>query len=238
MAHLSRIAAPKLWDITRKGRKWIIRTSPGPHELNFGTNLSILLRHILSYSNSQRDVKKVVNGGDVKVDSKVRKDIHFPVGLMDTISFDKLDENYRILLNKKGKIVLTKITKEESTKKPFKILGKTILKNKKVQLNLSNGRNMLVSQDSYNVSDTIVLDLPTNKIIEHIPFKEGSLIYLTGGNKIGQIGILNSIANSGGIQPSKIIFTLGKTKHETLKEYAFVIGTDKSSITLLENESQ
>ena len=237
MAHLSRIAAPKLWDITRKGRRWIIRTSPGPHKIDFSTNLSILLRYILSYSNSQRDVKKIVNSGDVKVDLKVRKDIHFPVGLMDTVSFDKLDENYRILLNKKGKIALAKITKEESTKKPFKILGKTLLKNKKIQLNLSNGRNIFVNQDNYNVSDTIVLDLTSNKIIEHIPFKEGSLIYLTGGNKIGQIGKLNSITSASGTQPSKVVFTLGKTKHETLKEYAFVIGTDKTSITLLENES-
>lgn len=237
MAHLSRIASPKLWDIPRKGRKWITRTSPGPHRLYFSTNLSILLRHILSYSNSQRDVKKIVNNGDVKVDLKVRKDLHFSIGLMDTVSFDKLNENYRVLLNKKGKIALTKIPREEAVKKPFKILGKTLLKNKKIQLNLSDGRNILVGQDNYKVSDTIILDLTSNKIIEHIPFKEGSLIYLTSGNKIGQIGKINSITKANGTQPSKIIFTLGKTKHETLKEYAFVIGSDKASITLLENES-
>ena len=218
MAHLSRIASPKLWNIPRKGRKWITRTSPGPHSLGSSINLSILLKYILGYSNSQRDVKEIINNGDIKVDSKIRKDYHFAVGLMDTISFDKLNENYRVLLNKKGKIILTKISKEESIKKPFKILTKTLLKNKKMQLNLSNGKNILVDKDSYKVSDTLIMDLLTNKIVDHLPLKEGSIIYLTGGSKIGHVGKVVSITKANGTQQSKILFTLDKTKNETLNK--------------------
>ena len=106
-----------------------------------------------------------------------------------------------------------------------------------MQLNLSNGKNILVDKDSYKVSDTLIMDLLTNKIVDHLPLKEGSIIYLTGGSKIGHVGKVVSITKANGTQQSKILFTLDKTKNETLKEYAFVIGDDKSVITTPENES-
>ena len=45
------------------------------------------------------------------------------------------NEYFRVMLNKKGKIDLAKITKEEAFLKPCKIIGKTMVRGK-LQLNL------------------------------------------------------------------------------------------------------
>ena len=236
MAHLSRIAAPKLWNVPRKGRKWITRTTPGPHNLETSINLSILLRYVLGYASSNRDIKKILNNGDVKIDTKPRRDQHFPVGLMDIISLEKINKHYRLILNKEARISLVKINKEEANIKPFKIISKTKLRHNKTQLNLTSGMNLLVDKDTFKASDTLLIDLANNKVVDHIPLKEGSLVYLTGGSKIGHLGKVVAIQPKIGMQPAKIIFSTGKDKHETLKEYAFVIGTDKPVIPLEENE--
>jgi len=236
MAHLSRIAAPKSWSIPRKGRKWVTRTSPGPHSLESSINLSVLLKYVLNYANTNRDIKRILNNGEIKVDSKIRKDLHFPIGLMDTLSFEKINEYYRLLINKNGKFILNKISKEESTVKPYKVINKTVLGKDKIQLNLTSGKNIIINKDEFKVSDTLLIDISNNKIREHIPLKEGAVIYLIGGSKIGHVGKTVSIFESRSIQPPKIIFSIGKEKHETLKEYAFVIGVDSPNITVPGNE--
>jgi len=234
MAHLSRIDAPKSWSIPRKGRKWVTRTSPGPHSLKSSINLSILLKYVLNYASTNRDIKRILNNGEIKVDSKVRKDLHFPIGLMDSISFEKINEYYRLLINKNGKFILNKISKEESTVKPYKVINKTVLGKDKIQLNLTSGKNIIINKDEYKVSDTLLIDI-NNKIREHIPLKEGSVIYLVGGTQIGHVGKTVSIFESRSTHPQKIIFSIGKETHETLKEYAFVIGVDSPIITVPEN---
>jgi len=54
-------------------------------------------------------------------------------------------------LNKNKKLQLLKIEPEESNKKICKVIGKKVLKNKKVQLNLFDGRNILVKEDKFSV---------------------------------------------------------------------------------------
>ncbi|MBS3146145.1 30S ribosomal protein S4e [Candidatus Woesearchaeota archaeon] len=232
MAHLSRIAAPKIWQIPRKNRKWITRTKPGPYSLDSSINIDILLRYILKYGLTKRDIKKILNNKEIKIDNKIRQDQHFAIGLMDTISIEKLNKFYRLVLNKKGKFLLTEIAKEESYIKPVKVINKTILPKNRIQLNLSDGRNIIVNKDTYSVSDTLVLDLNNNKIINHLPLKEGATIYLMGGTKLGSIGKIISVNKGIGMQPAKITFSIDKETHETLKKFAYVIGVDKPIITL------
>ena len=232
MAHLSRIAAPKIWQIPRKNRKWITRTKPGPYSLDSSINIDILLRYILKYGLTKRDIKKILNNKEIKIDNKIRQDQHFAIGLMDTISIEKLNKFYRLVLNKKGKFLLTEIAKEGSYIKPVKVINKTILPKNRIQLNLSDGRNIIVNKDTYSVSDTLVLDLNNNKIINHLPLKEGATIYLMGGTKLGSIGKIISVNKGIGMQPAKITFSIDKETHETLKKFAYVIGVDKPIITL------
>lgn len=225
--HITRLAAPKTWDIKRKGLTFIAKPAPGPHNLGNGISLSVLLKEILKYSNTTREVKKILNANEVKIDGKPRKDFRFPVGIFDTIEFSNVNEYFRVILDKKGKIGLIKIKKEEALLKPCKIIGKTIIRGK-LQLNLYDGKNIMVENGVYKVGDTIILSLPEQKINKHLKLDKNSVIILTGGKHTGETGSIQDVIGN------KIIYKGHEGNLvETSKKYAFVIGDSKPLITLI-----
>tara|TARA_Y100000310_G_scaffold342247_1_gene444608 strand:- start:21953 stop:22642 length:690 start_codon:yes stop_codon:yes gene_type:complete len=227
MAHLKRHFAPKTWQIKRKGIKSITKASPGTHKKAMSLPINVILRDILGYADSNREVKFILQKRDVKVDGITRKDHRFPVGLFDILSLNDAGEHLRVVLDKKGKLSLVKIDKGESKIKPCKIIGKTAVKGK-VQLNLHDGRNIFAKEEVYKVGDSIFLDLgKKNDIKEKISLDKNIMICLTGGRHIGQIGKVQDIIGNRILYNTETGDTI-----ETLKEYAFPIGKDKPLIKL------
>ena len=224
--HLKRLAAPKTWNVKRKGLNFITKQMPGPHGLETGMPISVLLKEVLNYARNTREVNKILNTNPIKVDGKVRKDFRFPVGLFDTIEFTSINEYFRVILNRKGKLDLIKIKKDEVSLKPCKIIGKTNVGGK-LQLNLFDGKNILADSNSYKVGDTLLLLLPEQKISKHLKLGKKSTIFLIGGKHIGEIGNVEDIVED------KIIYKDQKGGLiETSKKYAFVVGENKSTIEL------
>lgn len=225
--HIKRLAAPNTWHVKRKGLKFITKPVPGPHRLETGIPLSTLLKEIFRFANTTRDVKKILNSSSIKIDCKVRKDFRFPVGIFDTIEFAGINEHFRVILNKKGKLDVIKIKKEEVMLKPCKIIGKTIVKGK-LQLNLFDGKNIYANDNSCQVGDTVFLELlPKQKISKHLKLGKKSAIFLTGGKHIGEIGNIEDVVKD------KVIYKDSKGDLiETSKKHAFVVGDTKPSITL------
>lgn len=224
--HLKRLAAPKSWQIRRKEVKFITKPVPGPHGLDAGMPVSVLLKDVLDYASTTREVKKVLNTGEVKIDGKPRKDFRFQVGIFDTIEFVNVKDYFRIILNNKGKLGLVKIKKDEVLLKPCKIIGKTMVMGK-LQLNLYDGKNIFADDRTYKTGDTILLSLHDQKISKHLKLDKKSTIFLTGGKHIGEIGSVEDIVEN------KIIYKNQKGDLiETSKKYAFVVGDNKPLITL------
>ncbi len=224
--HLARLAAPKTWQIDRKSTTFITKPVPGPHGLQSGMPVNVILKEILKYASTTREVKKILNTNEVKVDGKARKDFRFPVGLFDTLEFPNISEQFRIVLNKSGRLELIKIKKEEASVKPCKIVGKTMVKGK-LQLNLYDGKNILAGTGNYKVGDSVLLSLPDQKIGKHLKLDKKSSIFLVGGKHTGEIG------NVEDIKENKIIYKDSNGNLvETLKKYAFVVGDSKPLITL------
>lgn len=225
--HLKRHFAPKTWKIKRKGIKYITKPSPGTHKIKMSLPINVILRDILGYAKSNREVKFILEKRNVMVDGIKRKDYRFPVGLFDVLSLSDLDEHFRVILDKRGKIGLIKVDKKESELKLCRITGKSVVKGK-IQLNLYDGKNIFVKDDEYKVGDTILVGLgKKNEIKQKIGLDKGIWIYLTGGRHIGQIGKIQDIIGN------RILY---KTKSggivETSKEDVFPIGKDKPLINL------
>jgi small subunit ribosomal protein S4e len=230
MSKLKRLAIPKAWPIKRKGIKFVVRPKPGPHPLKFSLPLNIILRDILKFAKSNKEVKNILNNKTILVDGVNRKDPRFPVGLFDVIEIPDKKEQFRIITNEKGKIKVYSINKSEAGLKPCKIVGKAKIKGK-TQLNLFDGKNILVDKDIYKCSDTLLISLPKQEIKKHLKLEKGMTIYLMGGKHIGEIGIVESISSK------KILYKESSGENfETLKKYAFVIGDKKSAIVLPKNE--
>lgn len=230
--HQKRISAPRIWPIKRKQNKFVTRTSQGPHKISRSINLSLLLKEILKYAKTQREIKNILYSGKIKVDNKVRKDPGFPIGILDVVSIDDTKENYRIFINKNNKFILHKIDSKESTIKPLKIINKTTLKGKKTQINFIDGRNIIVDKDTYKVQDTIMYDFAKNNLSEHLKFEEGALVYLIDGKKVGTFGVIEHINPSKTTSKATITFSDGKQKFVTPTSYAYVIGKQKPSISV------
>jgi small subunit ribosomal protein S4e len=222
---MKRIAAPNTWLIGRKESKFITRSRPGPHQLRYSMPLSIVMRELIKVSRSAKEAKQIIKIKDVFVDKRRRTDEKYPVGIMDIIEFPQLEEHYRILLDRKGRLNAVKAGPKEAGTKLARIESKTRIKGGKTQLNMSDGRNIIVDKDEYSTGDTLQLSLPDQKILSHIKFEKGMLILLVGGKHSGMIATMEDL------NQNKIILKASKNqKLETLKKHAFVIGKETPAL--------
>ena len=223
--HLKRIAAPKTWNISRKETTYVTKQFPGPHNMQYSMPLSLVIRELIKASKTAKDAKLILNTKDVFVDKRKRTEEKFAVGLMDIVEFPQLEERYRILLDNKGKLVAVSATDKEAAHKLLRVESKTKIKGGKVQLNLSDGRNIIVEKDTYKTGDSIMISLPDQKIVEHLKLDKNMLILLIGGSHAG------IIAKAEEISADMIIIKTSKNQRaETQKRYAFVVGADKPAL--------
>lgn len=225
--HLKRLVAPKSWKIKRKGITFITRPNPGMHSKKNSTSINVVLRDMLSYTKTTRDIKMILADKGILVDKIQIKDHKFSVGVMDLIEMPKINKCFRILLNKKGNIYPVEIKGDETKIKLCKIVGKSVIKKGKIQLNLNDGKNIIIDKNNYNTGDTLVIEVPEQKIKEHLKFEKGACVYLSGGKHKGESGIVDEIKNS----IIKVKPESGES-FETSKKLAFVIGKEKPIITL------
>ena len=228
--HLFALNAPSNWPIKRKEYKWVIRPNPGPHPLARCLPVSLLIKGILNYAQTSREVNRILKNGEIIVNKRIIKDKKFPVGIMDNIEVKSKDEYFILFINHNNKYGLRKISKDESKLKLCKIMNKKTLKKGIMQLNLYDGRNILVEKDSYRTGDTLLIDLEKNKVVSHLKLEKGAFVYLTGGKYVGSIGKVESIIERKEMQPAKILLKSGDKNIETLKEYAFVINQDSLKV--------
>ena len=223
--HLKRPTISKSWPVKRRNITFITRPNPGPHSFSLGVPMKVILREMLGIARTSKEAGKLLYNNEIMVDGIRRKDLKFPVGIMDVIEIKKTNQYFRVVLVK-GKISLLGIGQKEAGIKPCKIIGKHKVKGK-TQINLDDGKNILVDNDSYKTGDTLVVGLPGQEIKDHLKLEKGSKILLIGGKHIGDIG------NIEGIIANKITYK-GENGDivETLKKYVFVVGKDKTLFSL------
>ncbi|HEC82124.1 MAG TPA: 30S ribosomal protein S4e [Thermoplasmatales archaeon] len=232
--HLKRLAAPKALRLERKTAKWTMKPSPGPHPADKSIPLGLILRDYLGMCDTRSEAKKIIGKGKVLVDSVARKDIKFPCGFMDVISIPDMKKDYRLLFDQRGKLTLVPISKKEQGWKLCRIENKTILKSGRTQLNLHDGRNILVDKDSYKTGDVVKLSFSDGKITDVYPFDKGTVAFVTGGTHIGKIATINSVQITRSSKPNIVLLKSKDSEFSTIKDYVFPVGKDSPVITLPE----
>ena len=227
---LKRLFAPKNWRIERKVKEWTVKPIPGPHSKEVSIPITILLRDYLGHATNRKEVNFILNNGDVLVNGRSIKDSSFPVGIMDVIEIPKTKEYFRVLFDKKGSVNLLKIDESEKNTKLFKLINKTMIKGKKVQLNFHDGTNLL-SEEGYKTSSTLVMKVPDMKIVDSLEFKEGYIGLVIKGKNVSKIGKISKITPFG-IYKDAVLLESGNDKFQTLKDYVLVVGKDSPIIKL------
>ncbi len=230
---LKRGAAPKSWTVPRKGTKWVKRPAPGPHAQNESIPLLLVLRDLRRLATSTREARQLVNSGSVRVDGKVVKDLARGIGLLDVVSFAApLNEHFRLLKDRRGKLTLLPIPSTEASVKLGRVRFKHAVRGGKVEVTLHDGRNLLVPASTpYKVGDSLKLELPGQKVVGHLPLAAGQLVYVAGGSHVGEVARVERIEVLNSPQPNRVHFKEG---FSTVKEYVFVIGDTAPQITLPE----
>ena len=225
--HINRLAKSRAIPMPKKGAKWLIKASPGAHSKDESIPLQVLIRDVLHLAEDAREARRIIRTGEVLVDGKVRKKNDFAVGLMDVVVIPKAKKNYQIY--RIGETLQpVEISDESAKKKSCRIVNKTVVKGNKVQLNLHDGKNILIEkeEDRFRVGDTIIVTIPKYEIDHFIKLEKGTPCYVFKGKHAGAVGILDDVMEMPRGTPAD-----AKLKHEgeeliTRKEYLLAVTKD------------
>lgn len=227
---MKRLSAPKFWGVPNKEKKWATRPRPGPHGLRESIPLQVIVRDILGIADIAKEAKRIIKGGNVVVDGKTRKDHKYPAGLMDAVSIPSLEQYYRVTASEKGLKLIT-MPKSEADRKICRIMDKSVVRGGKTQLNLHDGRNVLVD-GKFSTGDSILIELPSQKIIEHVEFDKGKTAIVVKGRNSGSMGKIMSFTESSAKEKAKVVIKTDGGKIEVVKDYVFVVGNDSPLVKL------
>ncbi|KYK23626.1 30S ribosomal protein S4e [Thermoplasmatales archaeon SG8-52-2] len=231
--HLKRLNAPRTLQIHRKEEKWTVKSSPGPHPLDQSIPLGLIIRDYLNLGDTLKETKRIISNGDILVDGIIRKNHKFPCGFMDVISIPKIKKDYRILFNRRGKLILIPISTSESSWKLCRIENKTIVKGKQIQINLHDGKNKIIKKDEYKTGDVLKISFKDNKIDDTYKFEKGTVSMIIGGSHIGEVANIEDIEIIASSKPN-LVKMKGNNDFSTLQKYVFPIGKAKPAIELPE----
>ncbi|MBL7206570.1 MAG: 30S ribosomal protein S4e [Candidatus Aenigmarchaeota archaeon] len=227
MTHLKRYSMPKAWPLGVKKGKWVVVPRAGPHKKSLCIPLQIVIRDVLKIAEIAKEAKSIIASKKVLIDKKLKRDPNYPVGFMDVVEFPDIKKYYRVVTSSKG-LTLEEINEAESKKKICMIKDKTVSKGGKVQLNLHDGRNLTIEKDEYKTFDSILIELPKQKILEHYKLEKSANVVIISGRNVGTKGIVKEMnLRKVMTEKSNIVIQSEGKDIETPKDYIFVTGGKK-----------
>lgn len=181
--HLKRQKATTKLPIKRKGTAFVARALS---DVNNSVPVVIAIRDMLKLARTAKEVKQMINQGMLKINGRPVKDYRESIKLFNIFNADK---TYILTL-----LPIGKFSFEEANDKNIrlcKVINKKLTKNKKIQLNLHDGSNVLSEEPVAN-GDSLYLDFE-GKIKKHVPLEKGKHAFIFSGKYIGLKGKVQSI---------------------------------------------
>ena len=228
---LKRQMAPTFWGINRKEKRFVITVRPGSHPKSNSIPTAVLLRDTLKKVKTLREAKSSIYGGKIKVDGVIRKSLHHSIGLMDVIELEGITDVYRLVPNNGHLLESIKINTAEKSKKLVQVKSKTTTKGGKMQLGFHDGRTIITDINA-NISDTCLLQIPEQKILDVIKFEKNSQVIVTRGINAGRIGTINEIKQGTFTLPKRINLLIDDKMIEIPADITMVVGKEKPIIQI------
>jgi small subunit ribosomal protein S4e len=203
----------------------------------------MIVREMLGFAKTKKEAKIIISQGKIRIDGKTQREERFPVGLMDVVSIPEIEKSYRILPSKKG-LTLHSIEEDESKFKLCRIEDLTLIKGGNMQLNLHDGRNVVIKPDdsqnveqTYRTNDTLKIAIPSQELLEYIKITEGAFIMAIGGKNEGKSGKITAIEKKLGQKRKKLLITAEEKNgkiFQTTQDLIFAVGENESHISVPE----
>jgi small subunit ribosomal protein S4e len=134
------------------------------------------------------------------INNRIVREINYPISLFDCIAVPSVKKYYKIIL-KGRKFEPISVPEKETKSKMYKVISKTYLSGKKLQLNLSQGRNVLLNEkekaENIKSGDFVVMDNSKNNIIKIISIKKDVGVVIVKGKHFGIEGKVIDIIKEG-----------------------------------------
>ena len=228
---LKRVTAPRSWDIPRKSSRFVIKPSPGPHPISAAYPLGVVIRDLASLAELSKELKFMAKTGKLLVDGKRRPTQRFPAGLFDIVSVPMEDVNFRLVPSPKG-LALAKVDAGEAKTKLCSVRKKTKIGGGRIQYGLHDGRSLLDDKLNASPGDSLLLELPSQKVIGQAKLAKGSLGLVLTGDRAGQLGKITEV-KSGTVSREKMVrLALPGGEAEIPSRLVFPVGVDRPLITV------
>ena len=184
--HQTRQESSTKLPIPRKGTKYIARASSHSYD---SVPVVIALRDMLNLAKTSKEVEKMIKQKLLKLNGKLVEDLHESIKLFDILEADK---SYVLKLLPTRKFFFEESPK--ASERLCKVMGKKLLKDNKIQLNLHDGSN-IIADNKIKIGDSLYLDF-SGKIKRHLSPEKGREVFILSGKYAGQSGKIESIDGS------------------------------------------
>ncbi len=229
--HLKRLPAPRSWTLSRKTDFWVAKPAPGPHPIEESVPLGLILRDMLKVCDTAREARHILNNRHVLVDGRAVTEPKFPVGLMDVLSLEEMKSHYRMVVDTRGRMALTPIEAGEAKWKLCRIESKTTVRGGKTQVNLHDGRNVLVGKEQFKTGTTLKVGVPDQKLLGHFELAPGAAALITGGKHVGELAHVLQVQLTRNPRANVVTFKEG---FSTDVDKVFVVGKETPEVKLPE----
>lgn len=235
LRHLKMERAPAFYPLSKKKYPWAVKPNPGPHPLYRSLPLGVILRDILKYADNMREARKILGERKVKIDGRIITDYKFPVGLMDVIEILPTEEFYRVIPDTTKYLKLKEISKQDAMYKFCRIENIKFVKGKKMQLNLHDGRNILIPVNNvfdpvekiYSTYDTLKIEIPNQQIVSYNKLEINAHAIIIDGRSVGKTGRIVEIKRIFKRALSQVTLIKNDEKISTILKYIFVLNRDE-----------
>jgi small subunit ribosomal protein S4e len=188
-----RSASPSFWQISRKDKRFVVRTSPGPHPKSYSYPLLVVLRDILGLARTRREALTILNGGKVSVDGRVVKDEAFPVGFMDVVDFPEIGRSFR-MVPRYGRLIPVEIEAKEKGLKLCFVKSKSTVRGSKISYGLHDGRVIFPEAEvDIKPGDSCIIKVPTQEFQASFRLAKETLALLIRGEKSGEVATVEDL---------------------------------------------
>jgi small subunit ribosomal protein S4e len=228
---LKRLAAPRSWDISRKGDRFVFKPLAATHPISSAYPLGVVLRDLASMVTTSREVKSATKTGKVLVDGRIRQSPSFPVGLFDVVSVPSEGATFRLVPTPKG-LALSKVGGQEAGRKLCSVKSKVKAKGGHIQYGLHDGRSILNDNLKVAPGDSVLLEVPSQKVVDQIKLEKGSVGLILTGDRAGQVGKILDVKKGTITRERMVKMSLPGGDAELPSRLVFPVGADKPVITV------
>jgi small subunit ribosomal protein S4e len=228
---LKSVAAPRSWDISRKADRFVFKPMPGTYPIGASYPLGVIVRDFASLATRSKEIKFITKTGKVLVDGVERHSPSFPVGLFNLVSVPLENLSFRLVPSPKG-LVLAKVQGDETKRKLCSVHTKTKVRGGHVQYGFHDGRSVL--NDGLNLSpgDAVLMEVPSQKVLDTVKLAKGSLGLILSGDRAGQLGKVVKVKKGTISRERMVSISLPTGETEVPSRLVFPVGTNAPMTTV------